>query len=247
MKRTVLLFFLVASSQFIFGQSLTLSYPEGNIPDGGSVIFTTTANTPIMSGQKLIFVHNNSATDANVLCTKEIIDTIPGTQNSFCWGLCYADTVYNSLPLYPVFIAAGDSTDQSGFSGEYNPNGHVGDSHVRYIFTNKDNHSESVSVVVTYRATPVSVCNYNQNSDKMTTAPNPASNQTTVDYCITTANGNLTLIIKNLLGAVVYSSDLSGTAGRTSINTSDFTDGIYFISILSNNRPLNSKKLVVRH
>lgn len=244
MKRTVLLLFLVTSSCFIFGQSLTLSYPEGIIPDGGSVIFTTTANTPIMSGQKVIFVHNTSATDANVTCAKEIIDTIAGTQNSFCWGLCYSDTTYVSTN--PVYIAAGDSTDLSGFSGEYNPNGHVGDSHVRYIFTNTNNH-ESVSVIVTYRATPVSVCNYNQNTDKMTTAPNPASNQTTVDYCITSANGNLSMIVKNLLGAVVYSSDLSGTAGRTTINTSDFTDGIYFISILSNNMPLNSKKLVVRH
>jgi hypothetical protein len=244
MKKTVLLLFLFTSSYFIFGQSLTLSYSGGVIPDGGSVIFTTNVNTPIISGQKLIFVHNTSAVDANVTCAKEIVDTIPGTQNSFCWGLCYSDTIYT--PSTPVFIAAGDSTDQTGFSGEYNPNGHLGDSHVRYIFTNTNNH-ESVSVVVTYRTTPVSVCSYNQNADRLTTAPNPASDQTTVDYCITTTNGNLTLIVKNLLGAVVYSSDLTGLSGEATINTSDFVDGIYFISILSNNMPVNSKKLVVRH
>lgn len=246
MKKTVLLLFLFTSSYFLFGQSLTLSYPGGVIPDGGSVIFTTTANTPIMSGQKPIFVHNTSATDADVKCVKEIVDTITGTKNSFCWGLCYSDTIY--APQSPVYIPAGDSTggEISGFSGEYTPNGLIGDSHVRYTFTNTNNH-QSVSVVVTYRATPVSVCSYNQNADRLITAPNPASDQTTVDYCITSTNGNLTLIVKNLLGAVVYSSDLTGLIGKTTINTSDFVDGIYFISILSNNMPVNSKKLVVRH
>lgn len=244
MKKIGLLFSFFVASLTIFGQSLTLSYSGGVIPDGGSIIWTTPANTPILSGQKNIFVHNIGASDADVLCAKEVVDTISGTKNAFCWGACYGDDIYT--PSTPLFIATGDSTDIAGFSGDYSPNGHEGDTHIRYIFTNTNNH-ESVSVVVTYRATPVSVNSYTQNISKLNMSPNPASTQSTIDYSVSDASGNLTLVVKNLLGAVIYTTDLSSTLGKTSINTSDYTDGIYFVSILSDNRPMNTKKLIVRH
>lgn len=243
MKKFTLLFAFAFITLGVFAQSLTLSYPGGVIPDGGSVIFETPAHVPITPGQKLIFVHNVGTTDAPVICTKEIIDTIPGTVNAFCWGACFTPEV--TVSPSPLFITAGDSTDASGFSGDYNAHGHAGDSHIRYIFTNTNNH-ESVSVVVTYRATEdASVNNLSSNSSKLNISPNPASNQVTIDYALSSANNSI--VIKNLLGAVVATSDLSSSNGKTSINTTDFIDGIYFITITSNGTPVSSKKLIIKH
>jgi len=244
MKKIFFISLFVAISISSFAQNLSLSYPGGIIPDGGSVIFSTPANVAITSGQRNIFVHNNGAGDAVVICTKEIIDTIPGTENAFCWGgSCYTPDVYVSPGS--ALIAVGDSTDQSGFSGDYNPHGIVGDSHIRYIFTNTQNH-ETVSVVVTYNATAVGVKNYAQtNNSKLTISPNPASNVATIDYASTSSN--MSIVVKNLLGAVVFTSELSGSNGKISINTTDFTDGIYFVTTMSNGTPLSTKKLVVRH
>ncbi len=243
MKKFTLLFAFAFITLGVFAQSLTLSYPGGVISDGGSVTFTTPADVPITPGQRLIFVHNIGATDASVICTKEIIDTLSGTTNAFCWGACFTPEVLFSPS--PLFIAAGDSTDASGFSGDYNAHGHVGESHIRYIFTNTTNH-ESVSVVVTYLSTPVSVNNYSQNSNKLNITPNPASNQVNIDYAFNNSSNN-TIVVKNLIGATVYSSDAIYSTGKFAINTSDFTDGIYFVTFMSNNVPQSTKKLIIKH
>lgn len=244
MKKIFFISLFVAISISSFAQNLSLSYPGGVISDGGSVVFSTPANVAITSGQKVIFVHNNGAADATVICTKEIIDTIAGTENAFCWGGgCYTPAVITSPSS--ALIAAGDSTATDiCFSGDYNANGHVGDSHIRYIFTNTVNH-ESVSVVVTYNATPAGVNAYAQNSFRMTLSPNPASNFVNVDCSLLTNVSSIT--VKNLLGAVVFTSELSGSNAKISINTTDFTDGIYFVTTMSNGTPLSTKKLVVRH
>lgn len=242
MKKIFFISLFVAISISSFAQNLSLSYPGGVISDGGSVIFSTPANVPILPGQKMIFVHNNGASDAIVICTKEIIDTIPGTENAFCWEACFTPDVYVSPSS--ILVAAGDSTNESGFSGDYNAHGHVGDSHIRYIFTNTQNH-ETVSVVVTYNATPAGVNAYAQNNSRMTLSPNPASNFVNVDCSLSTNVSSIA--VKNLLGAVVFTSELSGSNAKISINTTDFTDGIYFVTTMSNGTPLSTKKLVVRH
>lgn len=244
MKKITFLFALTFITLGVFAQNLTLSYPGGVIPDGGSVIFETPAHVPINPGQKLIFVHNVGATDLNILCEKENIDTIPGTVNSFCWGLCYSPNVLISPS--PVFIAAGDSSDESGFSGDYNAHGIVGDSQIKYTFFEMGNRDNKVSVIVTYRSTEdASVNNFSSISSKLNISPNPASNQVTIDYALSSANN--TIVIKNLLGAVVATNDLSSTNGKTTVNTTDFIDGIYFVTITSNGTPVSSRKLIIKH
>lgn len=245
MKKICFFALLVFSSFAIFGQNLSLSYPGGVLLDGDSIVFQTDANTPIITGAN-VFVHNNGASAINALCLKEVIDTVPGTKNAFCWGQCYGDTIYQS-PM-AIFIDAGDSTDTGGFGGEYKPNGHAGETRIRYSFSDQANRSNEISVVVIYRAIPASVSNFTTQSNKLTTAPNPASNQTTVDYSIVgTSDQNLRLIIKDLLGASIYSTDLSAASGKVYINTSDYANGIYFISIFSGSMPVSSKKLIIRH
>lgn len=245
MKKIFFFSLLILCSSTIFGQTLSLSHIGGALADGDSIVFQTDANTPILTGAN-VFVHNNGSSAINVLCLKEVIDTIPGTKNAFCWGQCYSDSIYQSTSA--IFIGVGDSTDGSGFGGEYRPNGHVGDTRMRYSFSEQTNRNNIVSVVVIYRAIPASISNFTAQSNKLTTAPNPASNQTTVDYSITGgADQNLRLIIKDLLGASIYSTDLSAASGKVSINTSDYANGIYFISIFSGSTPMSSKKLIIRH
>ncbi len=241
MKKIGFLFLFFVFSASTFAQSFSLSDPLGTIPDGGSRTYTTPANIPILPGDYNVTLHNISGTALSVICSKEIIDTIAGTESAFCWGQCFPASVYSSSP---VLVESGDS---GIFNPDYKPNGHTGESHVRFIFSEDGNRDNKISFIATFQSTPVSVSTYAQNIGKLVASPNPASSQITVDYSINDANENLTLTVKNLLGAVVYSSNLIAATGKIAINTSDFIDGIYFISILSNNMPVNSKKLVIRH
>jgi hypothetical protein len=244
MKKITLLIAFTAFTIGLYAQSLTLSYPGGIINNGDTVTFCTVdLNTPILAGEKLIFVHNTGTALAEVTCKKEVIDTIQGTKNKFCWGQCYSDTIYE--PSTKKYIEAGDSTVEDGFSGEYEPNGHAGATYMRYYFTNTVNHDQ-ITVVIKYNAGPDYVNNYTQNPNRLNVFPNPASNQVNVDYTFSNCNNN-TIIVKNLIGATVYTSEAVSSTGKISISTSDFTDGIYFVTFLSNNFPQSTKKLIVKH
>lgn len=76
--------------------------------------------------------------------------------------------------------------------------------------------------------------------------PNPASTTTTLEYMIPdSAKGKL--VLRNLTGNLVREVYLEKSAGRIVINTFDLKDGLYFYSVLLNNRIELTRKLMVKH
>ena len=76
--------------------------------------------------------------------------------------------------------------------------------------------------------------------------PNPASTSATLDYMIPDgASGKL--MLRNLAGNLVREVNLEKSAGKIVINTFDLKDGLYFYSVLLNNRIELTRKLMVRH
>lgn len=241
MKKKLFLIALTALSMSISAQNFSLTYPGGSIPNGGSIIFSTDEDTPITSGQRPIYVHNNGATDALVKCKKTIIDTIPGTQNMFCWGQCFGPAT--EVSPNPLIIMAGDSTDEGGFSGEYYPYGNSGDSHIKYTFFSD---TDSISVIVTYHVEPLSNQNYSKIDEYLDVFPNPASAMITIGMHYS-PNTNKTITMKNILGAIVYPEVKPYTNDKITINTTDLIDGIYFLTITSNGLVVNTKKIIIKH
>jgi hypothetical protein len=76
--------------------------------------------------------------------------------------------------------------------------------------------------------------------------PNPASTSATLEYVIPDgANGKL--LLRNLTGKLVREVNLERTEGKVVISTNDLKDGLYFYSVLLNNRIELTRKLMVRH
>jgi hypothetical protein len=69
--------------------------------------------------------------------------------------------------------------------------------------------------------------------------PNPVDDQLTI-----TNSTASSLTITNLLGQVVYSSSVTGN--KTTVNTSEFTPGVYFINLVSANGEMQSVKFIRR-
>ncbi len=245
MKKLSLFIAFIAISFGSIAQTLSLSYPGGVIPNGGSVVFETPGHVPILPGQRVIFVHNIGASDILVHCRKEVLDSIVGSVNSFCWDVCFGSEV--QVSQMPLLITAGDSTDESGFSGDYHPHGNFGDTHVKYTFEEENNRDNNVSVIVTYRGLDDTyVNNFKQNDSKISISPNPASNMVNLNF--SSQNANQKVEIKNMLGATIFTSDLSSSNnGKYTINTAEFLDGIYFVTLTSNGIPIHSKKLIIKH
>lgn len=160
---------------YLYSQSLILSNNQGAIPNNSDV-FVLDGGDVLTS---FVFVSNNSASDMQVHCCKTELSIIPGTNNSFCWGVCFAPQMYCSVD--PVPIAAG-ATDFVDFAGDYYCQGNVGISIIRYTFFDANNTSDSVCFNVHYNGCNVGEEEFSVLSPKLELSPNPASSVCDVTY-----------------------------------------------------------------
>lgn len=78
--------------------------------------------------------------------------------------------------------------------------------------------------------------------------PNPANQQTEISVKgLPSPNSEARVMLRNLLGSVVKEIKVKGDQNKFSIVTSDLNNGLYFYSVLFENRILFTKKLIVKH
>ncbi len=188
-----------------------------------------------------IDVKNISSSTKAVKCAREDITIVPGASNSFCWGLCYPPTTDTSA--VSVDIDAGGMYTE--FSGDYFPDGNEGASTIKYTYYDELNPSDKISVVVVY-STLVGI---NDPVDyKLSAAyPNPANSFVKFDYDVSEISDNSKVVIYNLLGSAVKEVRIDNSFGSLKISTSDFKEGIYFYSLVVNNEPTKTQKLIIKH
>ncbi len=188
-----------------------------------------------------IDVKNTGSTALSVKCVRENIEIVPNTTNSFCWGLCYPPTTDTSAVA--VSIDAGGIYDE--FSGDYYPDGNEGSSTIKYTYYDENNPSDKISVVVVYSTT---VGIDDPTDYKLSAAyPNPANSFVKFDYDFNEMPENSKVMIFDLLGSTVKEINVNNRYGSLKVNTSDLKDGIYFYSLVINNEPTKTQKLIVKH
>ncbi len=244
MKKILLLAYLLGIVSFYgFSQMhLTLSDSTGAVPNDTTI--TVSALPSALSLDTYVFVTNNSPDSLPVKVKKVEISKIHGTDNYFCWYLCFGSGVYESPT--PIYIHSME-TNHFDFSGHYSPYDSVGVTHIRYVFFVANNPTDSVCYNVKFDTRVQGVANVSDNKDySLSVFPNPSNSITNVDYVY--PNGSsATLVIRNLLGVVVNQASLPQASGRMSMSTAGLSNGIYFISIVENGQPVVTKKLTVQH
>ncbi|MEI8203963.1 MAG: T9SS type A sorting domain-containing protein [Bacteroidota bacterium] len=238
----ILLISFALISNMVISQNITLSYSGGAIANGGSITVHDLATTPVISAN--VYITNTTTDTLQLKCRKFVIDTVTGTTNSFCFGLCFGSTTYVS----PAPVAfAGGVTDMSSFVGDYSPNGISGTTTIRYLIFNVNNLNDTASFIINYYAEPTSVNEYAANLISVNAYPNPANSYVSINYDIFKDVSNAKLIIRNILGKTMKEIPLNSISGRLNVNTEDLDEGIYFYSVAINNDIQNSKKLIIRH
>lgn len=172
MKKIILSAFL-ALVAFFFGYSqmnLTLSDSLGPLPNDTTIIRQGLPSAGEIDSY--IFVTNHSSSPMQVKVKKVELSLVGGTMNYFCWGLCYSNTIY--ISPNPVLIPAG-VTDNSDFSGHYEPISTVGASTLRYVFFDENNTSDTACVNVLYDTYPEGIDNsILKENTSISVYPNPA-------------------------------------------------------------------------
>ena len=241
MKKIILfVFFTIITCYYSYSQSLTLADSAGPIANNANV--TRQGHNMDDEIACHIFVGNTTNAAIDVIVKKVEISLIPGTMNTFCWGLCYPPNVYVS----PPFTVNANTIDSINFSGHYNPLTFAGASVIRYVFYDQANPNDSVCVNVTYDALYVGINNQSAKNILSGAYPNPANNTVNFDYSLNSENAGF-VIIRNLVGSVVKKSALTSAEGKLSVFTGDLPEGIYFYSLDVDGKAMSTRKLIVRH
>ncbi len=246
MKKIYFLFLFIPLSLFstlAMSQSFSLSNISGPVANG-SVISVHGLNDAALI-EAPVYVTNNSLTDTLWLKVRKfIVDTLPGTTNTFCFGLCYGATVYNSPS--PLVIPPNTTLYGNAFNGEYTPYGHDGTTTVRYRVYNVNN-SDTSSFTVNYSASANGIDENQSNWVSLHAYPNPANATVAIEFQLKDGRNNANLQIQNILGEVVKGVSLQESNGKRTIQVADLSNGVYFYTLKVDNHTLYSKKLIIRH
>jgi len=240
MKKLIPVISLLFYVAVISAQNLSLSNANGPL-NPGDTITVWVANDE--AHEEHVYVTNSSSATINVKVKKETIVLLTGAFSTFCWGQCFSPSVIESPS--PLPIGAGE-TNSNSFYADYNAWGADGLTAVRFTFFDESAPSDSADVIIKFYTTPASVQdNSALKADISLPFPNPAVNKCHFTYNIPSAASNAMLVIMDLTGNIVHREQLSGS-GKTTVDVSALSSGIYFYSLRINDNAVVTRKLVVQ-
>lgn len=243
MKKIILLSLLTVFLLKGFSQSLELYHEDEILAQEEEVTYTAHADSGLMSFHGLE-VLNTGINPLNIKCAREVVSAVANTANSFCWGVCYSTSTDTST--VSIKINPGEISNE--FIGDYFPGGLAGITTVRYVFYDVANPDDKTTFILNYKATTESAVVQNKQTVSFSKAyPNPANKEVSIDYEILENERNVKFVIYNLLGTAVQEAAIRDFSGTLKLNTSDLSEGIYFYSILINNDPTRTQKLIIKH
>lgn len=251
---------IILSSLLFIGASF-LSTAQDNIEinvSGTGIAGNTTAtgdNTDYSSGHAAfeyntsasgtidfyLDVHNNTSVTKDWRISRLNEAGIPGGwSNMVCVDVCFPPSTDN--PYCSPNSANGILTLAPGASGEISYHVTVGSSAYgtgKYMLYLGDctTFEDSIELQINYA---VGVKELNQ-APSFSMYPNPANDLVSIQL---NNSKNGTVKIVDLVGNIVYSETISSSK---TLNTSEFKNGIYFVTIESEGQRMTSRKLVVKH
>lgn len=237
-------------SDFVVVQYNTYAYfilkdNIGNAKTNDTIVVTSNPNTAVI--ESAIEVTNNTLGSIYVKVRKVVNSFLPGSTNTFSWG---------SSPLSPdtllspntLSIAAGD-TRKTDFKGSYSPNGANGITTITYYFINTlAQPIDSDFVVIQYKTNASGVSSASASQMRISDPyPNPANNSTTFNYNFPLAINYAKVTIYDLLGIPIKDIEIPEKKGVLIVPTYDLKSGVYFYTVVVDDKTIISKKLIVKH
>jgi hypothetical protein len=190
-----------------------------------------------------VLVINMAATAKNVKAKRMDAGAQASTTNYFCWQSCYSPNT-NVSPM-PINMAAGDTSN--AFHGYYSPAGVGGESVIMYVFFDQNVPNDSSWVRIHYYGSPTGI-NEVTGENKLSAAyPNPANASANLSYSLKSNVTEGKIVIYNMLGENVRTVSLDDHQGTVKMHTSEMSNGVYFYSLIADDKVISTRKIVVSH
>ena len=194
------------------------------IQNGTTLIDTCEEYASQIIGELGAVVENASSESKMVVCEREIIHLEEGAMTEFCWNSCWGMEVF----IDSMRMEANAKTAVGEFATHYTAPAVAGSSIVRYVFYDRENRDDSVSVIFEYFAPEgTSVPAYTL-SASLSVFPNPTREQLRIfNYEL---RESTTVEIYNVMGQKILSIEsLQSTETTTDVST--LASGMYFLKI----------------
>jgi len=224
---TLLLLFIVTIN---YAQvPLTVSYNGTDV---------TNQNIHLRSDETMYLpISNNGSVSMNVtveITSINVPHKAPVLQ--VCWEACYTPSAPQSVGTRA--IAAGDNSGNN-FDVFYSPDGNTNPANITFHIYEAGNSADYISLTLDTEI--VGINDINQNNI-VSIFPNPASNFFKIN--IPESSFNSELIISNIIGKTVLKRELK--VSETKIDTRNYASGIYFVSVISEGKIIDTKKLIIK-
>ncbi|MBR4391632.1 MAG: T9SS type A sorting domain-containing protein [Bacteroidales bacterium] len=247
LKKVLLSTALFALVGILSAQSLQFEY-DGTVYANNEVVLCEAAPNSIGEMVMEMQLRNLTSEALQVIVEKEYIDIVEGTSNSFCWGLCFDESVFISPRPYELEAGAVSEHGILSFHYQLDPTYSgtdllVGTTIIKYYAYPASNPDDKTCIEVHFRYNPENVAENNVQIGKA--YPNPASTQIQFDFKGQLHN-NIKAVVYNLLGQEVKSTIVNGVQGKVVITLDDFQSGIYFCSFFMDGEMVKTEKFIVK-
>jgi hypothetical protein len=249
MKHIVTLSLLLLAGARVGAQDIiTLRDEDNNVVNGTLVTHHGMADESVLEQDITATLVTGPTRNVNV--RRYELDVQAGTQNYFCWGVCYgpqdagALPVWQSLPQHSLNMEAG--TTLTNFHGYHAPMGMEGSSTYRYVWFDVANPDDSAWVDIEFHVMAVGIEEQVSGVRSMAVFPNPSlGNDVEFTIDMTGTAQNTSLVVYNMLGERVHSTALRATQTRSTLATAGLSSGVYFATVERNGSALATRRFVI--
>lgn len=171
------------------------------------------------------------------------LNTVTGTQNYFCWGVCYLPQNSGALPVWTSVdeVNMTPGTDFTGFHAYYKPNGISASTGFRFVWYDTANPTDTTWVDIYFDTQFVGIAEAAAGA-RLSAYPNPANGGEVVLEHGAIANGEL--VVSDVLGNTVLRRTLGGSQ-RTRFNVDALPEGVYFATLRSNGDTIATRRIAI--
>lgn len=176
------------------------------------------------------------------------LSVVPGTENYFCWGVCYDPMAAGARPLWvsqhPVDLAPGEVSHN--FYGDYRPLNNAGSSTFRFVWYDMNSPNDTTWVDINYVATPAAGIEESGLVRGFTAFPNPSmGGDVTLSYELASVPAGTQLVVYNMLGERKLVKAIGAAQGKVVLRNGDLGGGVWFAVLERNGKALATKRLAV--
>jgi hypothetical protein len=166
-----------------------------------------------------------------------------------CWNVCLSPNWITTQTAGNVNIASNSvasfSSNGIGFHSLFSPSSIPGTRVIRYTFWDVNNVNDSVNITINYHITGVGLNSYSIKQFNFSNPqPNPANGFTTIRYDFPIA-AKAKIKIYNAVGTLMKEIKIEDQSGKVVVDTDDLSNGIYFYSLVVNDKIAGTKKLII--